>query len=114
MLKRVLKMTSSPVGLALTVAGVVLALSPEARRATRQLLVKGTASVLGAVDTVRDSTREALDVTEEAAEQTVGVLGAAAERMGTAARETAEETLDILTPDAMKADTELEERPYTH
>jgi hypothetical protein len=46
---------SSPLGIALTVAGVVLALSPDARRATRKLLVKGTAAVLGAVDQVKDA-----------------------------------------------------------
>jgi hypothetical protein len=47
---------TSPVGIALTVAGVVLALSPEARKATRRLVVKGTAALLGAVDSVKDAT----------------------------------------------------------
>lgn len=54
MLKRIFNF-SSPVGIALTVAGVVLALSPEARKATRRMLVKGTAFVLGTVDQARNA-----------------------------------------------------------
>ncbi|GIM47252.1 hypothetical protein DNHGIG_28010 [Collibacillus ludicampi] len=46
--------TSSPLGIALTVAGVVLALSPEARQAARRMLVKGTAAILGVVDQVKE------------------------------------------------------------
>jgi hypothetical protein len=46
--------TSSPLGIALTVAGVVLALSPEARKAARRMLVKGTAAILGVVDQVKE------------------------------------------------------------
>jgi hypothetical protein len=58
---------SSPLGIALTVAGVILALSPEARRATRRLLVKGTAAVLGAVDQAKGRTLELVDDTAETA-----------------------------------------------
>ncbi|GAX88871.1 hypothetical protein [Effusibacillus lacus] len=54
MMKRIFNM-SSPLGIALTVAGVVLALSPEARKATRQVLVKGTSLLLGAADTVKNA-----------------------------------------------------------
>jgi hypothetical protein len=56
---------NSPIGIALTVAGVVLALSPEMRQAARRALVKGTAAVLGAVDSAKHT---AIDITEEAAE----------------------------------------------
>jgi hypothetical protein len=59
-LKRMFNLTS-PLGIALTVAGVVLALSPDARRATRRLLVKGTAAVLGAVDQVKEATTTAAE-----------------------------------------------------
>lgn len=52
---------TSPVGIALTVAGVVLALSPEARKATRRLVVKGTAALLGAVDSVKDATTDTME-----------------------------------------------------
>lgn len=52
---------TSPLGIALTVAGVVLALSPEARKATRRAVVKGTAALLGAVDTVKQVTAETVD-----------------------------------------------------
>lgn len=49
MLKRMFQ-SSSPWGFALTVAGVVLLLSPEARKSARRLLVKGTAAVLGVME----------------------------------------------------------------
>ena len=53
---------SSPIGIALTLAGVVLALSPEARKATRRAVVKGTAALLGAVDSVKQATADTVDV----------------------------------------------------
>ncbi|MGZ4163962.1 MAG: hypothetical protein ACXVDB_06470 [Tumebacillaceae bacterium] len=52
---------NSPVGIALTLAGVVLALSPEARKATRKLVVKGTAALLGTVDSVKEATTGAME-----------------------------------------------------
>lgn len=55
MFKRIFN-TSSPLGIAITVAGVILALSPEARKSTRRMLVKGTAAILGMVDQVKDIT----------------------------------------------------------
>ena len=43
---------SSPLGIALTAAGLVLALSPEARRTVRGLMVKSTAVVMNAMEQV--------------------------------------------------------------
>lgn len=56
---------TSPLGIALTVAGVVLAISPEARKATRRALVKGTAALLGAVDSVKQASNTALEGTQD-------------------------------------------------
>lgn len=47
---------SSPLGIALTVAGLVLALSPEARRGVRKLMVRGTAGVMDAMEQVGGTT----------------------------------------------------------
>lgn len=44
------KKLNGPLGIALTVAGVVLALSPEARRSVRKLLVKSTAGMMDAME----------------------------------------------------------------
>lgn len=44
----------SPIGLALTVAGVVLALSPEARRGVSRLVARGTSGVLNSALQVRE------------------------------------------------------------
>ncbi|MCX7570889.1 hypothetical protein OS242_13130 [Tumebacillus sp. DT12] len=41
---------ANPLGLALTVAGVVLALSPDARRAAKRALSSGATRLLGSVD----------------------------------------------------------------
>jgi hypothetical protein len=43
---------SSPIGIALMAAGVILALSPDARRAIRKLMVKGTAGVMDIAEQV--------------------------------------------------------------
>jgi hypothetical protein len=43
---------SSPIGIALMAAGVLLALSPDARRAIRRCMVKGTAGVMDIVEQV--------------------------------------------------------------
>jgi hypothetical protein len=43
---------SSPLGIAITVAGLVLALSPQARSAVRRLMVKGTATAMDAMEQV--------------------------------------------------------------
>jgi hypothetical protein len=43
---------SSPLGIALMAAGVILALSPDARRAIRRCMVKGTAGVMDMVEQV--------------------------------------------------------------
>ncbi|BCJ88380.1 hypothetical protein [Effusibacillus dendaii] len=45
----------SPFGIALTAVAVILAVSPEARKATRRAAVKGTAAVLDLVDQVREA-----------------------------------------------------------
>ena len=47
---------SSPLGIALTVAGLVLALSPEARRSVRKWMVKGTAGVMDTMEQVGGTT----------------------------------------------------------
>jgi hypothetical protein len=49
MLKKLFSL-SNPLGLALTAATLILTISPEARRGTRKLLVKGTATVLSLGD----------------------------------------------------------------
>lgn len=54
---------SSPWGIALTAAGVFLALSPDARKATRRMLVRGTAGLLGAMDMVRGSGNQQAEIT---------------------------------------------------
>lgn len=43
---------SSPIGLALVAAGVILALSPDARRAIRRFMVKGTAGMMDIAEQV--------------------------------------------------------------
>jgi hypothetical protein len=43
---------SSPIGIALMAAGVILALSPDARRAIRRFMVKGTAGVMDIAEQV--------------------------------------------------------------
>ncbi|TCZ75485.1 hypothetical protein E0485_17290 [Paenibacillus albiflavus] len=53
-----LRFFKSPFGLILTAAILALAASPEARKKARSLAVKGTASILGLFDRVRDSTSE--------------------------------------------------------
>ena len=45
---------SNPLGLAITAATLILSLSPEARRGTRKLLVKGAAAVLSIGDQVKE------------------------------------------------------------
>ncbi|KEO82219.1 YtxH domain-containing protein [Tumebacillus flagellatus] len=80
---------NSPVGIALTVAGVVLALSPEARKATRRLLVKGTASLLGAVDGVKQSAVDVTDTAAESASNTTRYLADSAENIGDTVADTA-------------------------
>jgi hypothetical protein len=43
---------SSPLGIALSVAAIVIALSPEARKTARRLMVRGTASVMDTMEQV--------------------------------------------------------------
>lgn len=50
-----IKFMKSPLGMTLTAASAILLLSPEARKMTRKLAVKGTAAVLGIVDQVKDA-----------------------------------------------------------
>lgn len=50
----------SPFGFILTAAAIVLAVSPEAREATRKFAVKGTTSLLDLVDQARNSTQDVL------------------------------------------------------
>ncbi len=45
----------SPLGIILTTAAVVLTVSPEARQATRRLVVKGLAGALSVVDQLKSS-----------------------------------------------------------
>ncbi len=45
----------SPFGFAITVAALILGFSPEAREATRKLVVRGTGAVLDLVDEARRS-----------------------------------------------------------
>lgn len=49
----------SPVGMVLTAAAVVFAISPEARKFTRRMAVKGLARVLSAVDQLKASSSAA-------------------------------------------------------
>ncbi|MDR0266943.1 hypothetical protein [Paenibacillus sp.] len=56
-----LRFIKSPLGLILAAGILALAASPEARKKARNLAVKGTASILGLFDRVRDSTSEAQD-----------------------------------------------------
>jgi hypothetical protein len=49
----------SPVGMVLTAAAVVFAISPEARKFTRRMAVKGLAGVLSAVDQLKASSSAA-------------------------------------------------------
>jgi hypothetical protein len=43
---------SSPLGIAIAAAGLILALSPQARSAVRRLMVKGTATAMDAMEQV--------------------------------------------------------------
>lgn len=73
MLKRIFG--GSPLGIALSVAGVVLAVSPEARRAARRMLVKGTAAVMGGIEQVKKTTNEAVDQGQNFAERAGDAVG---------------------------------------
>jgi hypothetical protein len=55
MLKKLFSL-SNPLGLVLTAATLILTISPEARRGTRKLLVKGTASMLSLGDQFKGMT----------------------------------------------------------
>lgn len=95
---------NSPIGIALTLAGVVLALSPELRQAARRALVKGTAAVLGAVDTAKhtaiDITEQATDTAAQAAECIDAIEARVAEPLEDAVEtvmETAESITDTIT-----------------
>lgn len=54
MLKKLLPKT--PLGIALTAATVLLTVSPEARKFTRKMAVKGIGAVLGIADGIKDVT----------------------------------------------------------
>jgi hypothetical protein len=54
---------TSPLGIAITVAGLVLALSPQARSAVRRLMVKGTATAMDAMEQVGGLTAGILNKT---------------------------------------------------
>ncbi len=54
MLNKILPKT--PLGIALTAAAVLLTVSPEARKFTRKVAVKGIGAVLGIADGIRDAT----------------------------------------------------------
>ena len=92
---------NSPIGIALTVAGVVIALSPELRQAARRALVKGTAAVLGAVDSAKHT---AIDITEEATEtvsqaaETLDTIEARVAKPFEEAIDTVMETAEVITP----------------
>lgn len=47
---------SNPLGIALTATAVILTLSPEARKGTRKVLVKGAAALLSVGDQVKELT----------------------------------------------------------
>ncbi|MGG4218018.1 hypothetical protein ABEW32_07285 [Paenibacillus jamilae] len=51
-------MAKSPLGIIFAAAALALAVSPEARKAARQLAVKGAEIVLELADQVKDRTRE--------------------------------------------------------
>ncbi|MCL6600143.1 MAG: hypothetical protein K6T81_15605 [Alicyclobacillus macrosporangiidus] len=53
---------SSPIGITITVAGLILALSPQARSAIRRLMVKGTASAMDAMEKVGGLTAGILNI----------------------------------------------------
>ncbi|HJV45524.1 MAG TPA: hypothetical protein VJ824_07340 [Bacillota bacterium] len=67
-----IKFLKSPLGIALTAVSALLIASPEARKTTRKLAVKGTAAVLGLVDQVKDASvgvrKQLNSVIEEARE----------------------------------------------
>ncbi len=48
-------MIKSPIGILLAAAAVVLAVSPEARKTSRRLAVKGTAVLLEITDQIKDA-----------------------------------------------------------
>jgi hypothetical protein len=52
----VLFMIKSPFGIILAAGAVILAMNPEARKALRQLAVKGTAAVLDIADQIKERT----------------------------------------------------------
>jgi hypothetical protein len=54
----------------LTAAAVILAVSPEARKATRKLAVKGTAVVLDIIDQVKDVSAGVRQQIAQAVEET--------------------------------------------
>lgn len=54
MLNKILPKT--PLGIALTAAAVLLTVSPEARKITRKMAVKGIGAVLGVADGIREVT----------------------------------------------------------
>ena len=47
---------SNPVGMVLTAAAIILSVSPEARKGTRKVLVKGAAALLSVGDQVKHLT----------------------------------------------------------
>ncbi|MGZ0041097.1 hypothetical protein [Paenibacillus ottowii] len=51
-------MAKSPLGFIFAATALVLAVSPEARKAARQVAVKGAGIMLELVDQVKDRTRE--------------------------------------------------------
>lgn len=108
MLKRIFNF-SSPVGIALTVAGVVLALSPEARKATRRMLVKGTAFVLGTVDQARNAAADLSTGVANATHQLTAMADTAKHSMA----ESAETETDMMMPAAFDG-TEEERKPDYH
>ncbi|MCF8564473.1 hypothetical protein LLE49_06895 [Alicyclobacillus tolerans] len=87
---------SSPLGIALTVATVVLALSPEARRSLRRWMVKGTAGVM-------DTAGQIGAATSGMFKQTPGQLTSGAEPLSSEPVESAVDALhsaNVLEPDA--------------
>ncbi|MFC4768281.1 hypothetical protein [Effusibacillus consociatus] len=108
MLKRIFNL-SSPVGIALTVAGVVLALSPEARRVTRQALVKGTSLLLGAMDSAKSATAGLAAGVSESTAKLSGML----EEVKDSAMETMREDEDLVRGAAIDSGIS-ENRPEIH
>lgn len=78
MLKRIFNL-SSPVGIALTAAGLILALSPQARRATRQLMVKGASMMLGTVESIKATAGVTVNMAEPAPAIGEGLLSGEAD-----------------------------------